>query len=142
MSYYDDVCEYSYSQSYDSYESFGAAGCNGAPASPSASAGKASAPSAPAAPAAPTGATYQFCTKMSGSNTACGTITNYGGFDDDYDRTNAIACPTRDGGRKGAYVCNSVVRKDGDAKIGCGCLYEYKKDDEQNILEGKFLKYN
>ena len=64
-----------------------------------------------------------------------------GGSDEDYDRTNSIACPERSGGKKGYYTCTSITKKGGESYIGCGCLYQYKANDDENILESKFLKF-
>ena len=116
MSYYDDVCEYSYSQSYDNYENFGAAG---------------------ATTTSDSKKSYDVCSVSVGEDVICGTLSYAGTTDEKYERTNALACPDRAGGHKGSYAC--IGWKDGSNKVNCGCMWEYDAKADENILPAKYL---
>jgi len=77
---------------------------------------------------------YSYCTIKAGSNVACGCLKSEGGYKEEFDRTNAIAC-----GDNGAYVCNYVKRPDGNVKIACGCLEMMDKSSPMVILPERFL---
>ena len=136
MSYYDDVCEYSYSQSYEHFgDSCGSAPSAKATSGSSASAGAGAGSGASADGSSDSGSkTYKFCSREAGNNILCGTVTNLGGFDKDFSRESAIACPDRAGGHKGAYVCNTLIKPQGESMVYCGCLWEYNPSADENVI--------
>lgn len=78
---------------------------------------------------------FELTAMYGGSNVGVGCLKNKGGYNENYKRTNKIAC-----GNKGSYSCQYLKYAEDDSLLACGCLEKMSKNDPRVILPEKFLK--